>query len=312
MRLLLCIVILFSVLKVAGQENLVINGSFEIIESCDLDYGYLELAIPWFCLSNYIYGCNLFNDCSSFPNVLVPENYIGIQNPNTGNGYAGLITSSDGYSEALGCPLSGKLIADSVYHITMSVSLADESQWSTRDLGIGFMDSAYTFPDVQLSELPLALIEPEPIIEKDEWVQLDTLYTANGTESHIAIGYFRGYSGLDSITGLSGQYVGSYYYIDDVVVRKATQTDINNLRYNVLDFGLYPNPANEVLRLSSKARLSRVLIRDVHGTLVQEAKLDGTDNELQVSGLPAGVYLIEAYAENGKRGVQRFVKLSDR
>lgn len=66
---------------------------------------------------------------------------------------------------------------------------------------------------------------------------------------------------------------------------------------------VYPNPATDVLHFSNDVLLTTVTITDAAGRIV----LSGAGNDLNVSGLTAGVYYATAQAAGGKQAV-KFIK----
>ncbi len=317
--------ILVLVHNLALAQNIIRNGQFEDLEfgaGCPLN-GAIVAYAPW---TSSIQSPDAFNECVLNEEWSVPQNWFGFQNARSGSGYVGLVTMSPfGWfgREALASPLRYPLEPGQDYYVEFWVSASDSARSICHNIGVSFtigqgdVVSCAPFCDIYIENNPIQ----NPLGDKENWVKVSGIFTAQGDEDWIHISNFRADS-LSSYEIVAGAqdtapfYDNSYYYVDDVWL-----SHVDSMGYVGVDqpfespqrsfIKLWPNPTSEVLKLSSKARLSRVLIRDVHGTLVQEAKLYGTDNELQVSGLPAGVYLIEAYAENGKRGVQRFVKLRD-
>ncbi|MBR6775879.1 MAG: T9SS type A sorting domain-containing protein [Bacteroidales bacterium] len=73
-------------------------------------------------------------------------------------------------------------------------------------------------------------------------------------------------------------------------------------------FDVYPNPANDFVRLSSAAiRISVVEVYNVVGMLIDEIEVDANEVEINVSDYNPGVYFITVNTEKGNI-VKRFVK----
>ena len=70
---------------------------------------------------------------------------------------------------------------------------------------------------------------------------------------------------------------------------------------------LYPNPANDVLFISSDAKRSKVEVFNLLGQSVMSKNINSKQSELNISDLDAGMYLIKVYGENGVQ-TQRFLK----
>ncbi|MDP6908376.1 MAG: hypothetical protein QF371_02670, partial [Flavobacteriales bacterium] len=81
-----------------SAQNLIMNPSFEDYSSCPMGPSQLENADNWQHPFNNVIGdtcstSDLYNVCSPFGafGVGVPDNILGSQAANTGNGYAGII-----------------------------------------------------------------------------------------------------------------------------------------------------------------------------------------------------------------------------
>ena len=82
----------------ARSQNLVPNGSFEILDTCPISTGGIYHANPWFQPVFWngtnafgISSSDIFNKCTIDILAQVPLNGIGYQNAKLGNGYAGII-----------------------------------------------------------------------------------------------------------------------------------------------------------------------------------------------------------------------------
>ncbi|MCC3156723.1 T9SS type A sorting domain-containing protein [Hymenobacter sp. 15J16-1T3B] len=71
-----------------------------------------------------------------------------------------------------------------------------------------------------------------------------------------------------------------------------------------LPLQVYPNPAQAVVTVETPTA-TRVLLRDLLGRVVQPADAPQRQHQLNVAGLAAGVYLLEATDATGRRGVRR-------
>ncbi|MCB9187473.1 MAG: T9SS type A sorting domain-containing protein [Flavobacteriales bacterium] len=77
-------------------------------------------------------------------------------------------------------------------------------------------------------------------------------------------------------------------------------------------FSIYPNPATYNLRIESQTPLAQVKLTDLAGRPLVHHPLSaaGTQDDpitIDISGLPSGIYLLEAITQNGKRSVQKVV-----
>ncbi|GAK90864.1 hypothetical protein JCM19297_163 [Nonlabens ulvanivorans] len=69
---------------------------------------------------------------------------------------------------------------------------------------------------------------------------------------------------------------------------------------------LYPNPVQDVLLIDSNIELTKAVIYDLNGKILQESTIN--NNELPVAHFSKGIYFIELSNENGDKVVERFVK----
>ena len=70
---------------------------------------------------------------------------------------------------------------------------------------------------------------------------------------------------------------------------------------------MYPNPANDVLTLSTQNTVNTVEIFNVLGKKVITMQVEDTSAEINVSNLNAGIYLIR-YQINNSTSTKKFVK----
>ncbi len=202
--------------------NLVPNPSFEVYDSCPSGLAPPFTASIWTLPSTG--SSDYYNSCASGGSgVSTPSNSFGTQLPHTGAGYAGFILRpTNNYREYLEVPLLTPLVSGCQYQVSFYVSLADEARWAIDKFGaylsIGAVGPiplapAFTWLTPQVNH-PLGNF----IIDKIGWTLISGTYLATGGEDHLVIGNFYDNVGTTPVTGLSGFYPGSYYYIDDVSV----------------------------------------------------------------------------------------------
>ncbi|WP_027377847.1 T9SS type A sorting domain-containing protein [Kaistella palustris] len=69
---------------------------------------------------------------------------------------------------------------------------------------------------------------------------------------------------------------------------------------------VFPNPVQDKLKINSQISFFKYEILDSSGKIFEAKKL--SDNEINVSGLPGGVYFIKLYSAEGGNNYVRFVK----
>lgn len=82
----------------------------------------------------------------------------------------------------------------------------------------------------------------------------------------------------------------------------------NHKPYPGVGIGLFPNPAGDQLFLKTELPVNaRVLIYEMNGQLVQTNTLEYSQNEIDISQLPAGLYLVKVM-DNRNVYIDKFIK----
>lgn len=301
-------ILLFLLPMISVGQNLVVNGSFEEIDSCNFNYGGIEAAVGWstfYFQPDYPPTPDLYNECSVLVDFSVPENVLGFQEAASGVSYAGFIPIA--VTESIRGILSQPLIEDSLYHVSFNVSLADRFQKAMRDIGLVFLDSSFTIISDDYFTVEPDLVESNWITDKTGWYFIDTVYEAHGGETHFAIAYFPNENIYETLPGQDGDWNSTYYYVDDVSV--ISYSKWLGIQEPKITFSIYPNPASTNLTIESRAPLAQVWVRDVAGRrlITQTLKQVQGDTQIDVSSLPRGIYLVEVFTQNGQRSVQKVV-----
>lgn len=303
-------------LRVEAQ-NLVLNGGFELISSCDVNYGDIEMAEGW---SNFYHGNNptpdVFNVCSFQNEVSVPENTAGYQLPQSGMGYSGFLPVLT--VESILGTINDPLQKDSVYYVSFSLSLGDRFKEAMRNIGLVFLDNMNTIPSDSFYTIQPDLIETNWVTDKVGWHLIDTVYVADGNETHLAIGYFPNENIYETLPGQGGDRNGTYYYVDDVqVIPYSIWLGASELAVEKEALSVYPNPATNLVNLKVRHNSvgMTVSVFDVlgkemllHGDCLGSANLAMTGGcSFDVSAWPAGMYFLTLTNEEGNRYTERFV-----
>jgi len=159
----------------------------------------------------------------------VPNNAIGSQLANTGEGYAGFICfwpSINNYREYITAPLTAPLIAGEWYYVSFFISLAD-SGCGVENVGAHFSTSPIFQPQITTLMLDPQVENTTGMINDNQgWVFIGGCFQAAGGEAYITIGNFYN----DNETPLDPDCSSSnynYFYIDDVsVVQGAAPEEI--------------------------------------------------------------------------------------
>jgi hypothetical protein len=203
-------------------NNLVPNPSFESYTICPPGISPPFTATGWTLPTGGT--SDLYNSCAPISsNVNAPQNSFGLQNPRTGNGYAGFILrpSNPNYREYLEVPLTATLTAGHTYQVSFYLSLADQAKWAIDKIG-AFLSPTSVGPIATAPVLPYTPQIMNPIgnyiTNKTGWTLISGNYVATGVETHLVIGNFYNDALTIPLMGQGGFYPGSYYYIDDVSV----------------------------------------------------------------------------------------------
>lgn len=96
---------------------------------------------------------------------------------------------------------------------------------------------------------------------------------------------------------------------DQVVTASLTEPSLSVAQSKVLQFEMYPNPAPTQVRiqLPSGVTKAEAQVFDHSGRLVLKGHVTSVNNELSVSQLPAGMYIVKVLAD-GKLGAKKFIK----
>lgn len=227
-------VLSFYILCFKGQvlKNEINNFSFEQNYSCPSLPSQLYLAKYWYRI-DYLSTPDYFNICTTNTYVTIPNNYFGAQFPKSGNSMVGfgLYAKSSQSRENIAVELIDHLKKNKNYCITFYVSLAEKSRIALSNLGVYFQkDSIKTFPPI-LTNPPYPILFATPDLENSttnlindtiNWVKIQGIYLANGTEKHFGVGNFRTDLQTNTLvtktlTGVSTDDI-SYYYLDDISV----------------------------------------------------------------------------------------------
>jgi hypothetical protein len=218
--------------EIFSQPNLIFNPSFEeLIDTCQIT-GQPFITFEkygWFSFST----ADLFHSCipvGSFYSV--PNNIWGIQNPATGDNYAGIsiyeimLSSGDTYQEYITGQITQALKIGRKYCSSINVSLADTINISCHNMGIAFTNQIpVNFFGQQLFNIIPQISNnsfTNPLSNKINWLKIRGSFVSNGSENYITIGNFLSLSQSDTSILENPpipswqNVITSYYYIDDV------------------------------------------------------------------------------------------------
>lgn len=156
----------------------------------------------------------------------IKKNFVGFQNAEEGEAYAGIYCCLDqgiNYSEYLKTKLIKPLKAGQKYIIQFYVSLSESSEFAMDRFGVAFLKK--DSEQENMRSLPFgATVESEDGVfyeDKTGWRQVRMSFVAKGGERYMVIGNFHtnGSTHLKKVPFSKKKYPkgnGCYYYLDDV------------------------------------------------------------------------------------------------
>ncbi len=226
------------------SQNLVINGDFELYDSCPTSIGSVngfvqDVYNPQTSgTADYFNSCaEPLNNCLNPGSCSIPENFFGFQHPLSGNGMMGHFVSYtiENYHEYFVCKLSQTLKKDSLYEISCNVVRANHCKYATDNYMVAFTQNPVPMNNMTFQTLSLNgfnINHTGFIKDTLKWTKLRHYYKANGTENYLVFGSFLENEFVSTIL-IEGNVlfcpdqltmdIGSYYYVDAVSIEKQSE-----------------------------------------------------------------------------------------
>tara|TARA_Y100000385_G_scaffold93544_1_gene96640 strand:- start:3294 stop:4496 length:1203 start_codon:yes stop_codon:yes gene_type:complete len=217
-------------------ENLVPNGSFESIGKKPKRLGKIESATGW--VSPTGVRADLFVE-TKIPEIGVPDNAYGQEDPQEGDNYIGVTGFSYGNKvprSYVMTKLEAPMKKGMKYCVKMYVSLAEASKYASNNMGVMFSKKQFgtesKVPIIEDASIVHLNNDYETISARYDWTEICGTYTAKGGEKYITLGNFASNDETrfermkkDAKTKdiRVKQVISAYYYIDDVSVRLLDQ-----------------------------------------------------------------------------------------
>lgn len=214
-------------LSLFAQGNIVENYGFEDVEKKIKGAGSIELAEGWLSLGA---PADLFNRAAKDENYKVPINLYGDAEPNSGDGYAGIVSFSAKDAEPrtyLQTELRFPMQEGKAYCVKMHIMLSMLAKYAANNIGIYISEKPLTLEEIAEGTVQPQIIHTQNPIwnEQFEWTAICGNYISQGKERYITIGNFAKTADTQNEKvkrpkGTTGQQTRStaYYYIDDVSV----------------------------------------------------------------------------------------------
>lgn len=300
----LLLVLGLSATQVAGQVNLVPNGSFEEYTECPINDGIIgnvHKAIGWYSPTGGT--SDFFHECAYEIGWGIPtvEGYYAFAD----SGMARIIMFGlvgDQTREYISCELSDTLEAGELYQFTMHLKYANGN-----GRVIGSVSAHFSPDSIMDTTLNHELLDLLPTIQRDPdsimsdtsiWYKWQATFNAQGGERFVTIGNL-----LDDVDteweALSINQTSCAYYLDGISLIKYEPDAIQEF---TIEASFSPNPATDQLTITSNHPQLHVSILSIAGQVLQTEQLIGSGNhQLDLNGLSSGVYFVRMQTSDGGR-----------
>jgi hypothetical protein len=323
MKKLLLAISIFIMTSRAHSQNLVPNGDFEIYGTVPCGWS----ANPGEFASSTASWNSPTNATPDIHSTLVPQNCTnhhpnstasctnGSQMPHSGNIFAGFYTHfSILWREYLQVQLTQPMIPGTTYYVRLYVSIGEESQEATNNIGVGFSTTVTNSGNSGALGFAPQILFPDTITDTLIWVLLKDTITPTQPYEYIIIGNFFDDASTNVVSMNPGGCVpGAYYYCDDVCISSDsticyTTVGMNEVK-NPEDFVLSPNPFSDNLNITAgNNELSEIILYDIASRKLLQQKFTNSVS-LNTSRFARGIYLYEL---RNKKGVMKKGKVIHR
>jgi OmpA-OmpF porin, OOP family len=232
-----------------ADTNLVGNSSFESYKVLPDNVGDGKICIQDWTFACVRGGGDYYHTDAKNKNANTAANYFGQQEPHSGKAYAGFCTTWE-YREFLQIQLKQPLQKGKKYRFRMYISCGDKI-WlaKMKEIGVLFTKNAVIIPEGKpMFEPPqLLFYNANGFSEAENWIELSSEYTADGTEYFMTIGCFEWASEKSILTNgierrtnppITGTVKDSHYFIDDVSLSeiKSIASSADSVSHDSLSF----------------------------------------------------------------------------
>lgn len=311
MRLL---VLFFFICALCQAQNLVPNGSFEtgtcssfngnIHEDCDSWYASIQDP----ALEVYENPSpDWWHTCAIAEGLRPPSTTLGYQHPYEGEGMAGIITygPNDYYRELLAIEFTEPLEIGSPYLVNFMINKCAGifGIYSSNNFGVKFTTFPYYFSPEEAIDNTSHFKIDSVVTDTLNWLLVQFEFVPDSSYQYMHLGNF--YFNMETEV-ISGPMISSfaYYFIDDVSVSSTLSAE----SLSKPGFEIYPNPATSFVQIMTPNPDFRFgEIRDLTGKLLVSFDITGSNLNVDVSGLSAGIYLVRLEGTEGGVAVQKLM-----
>lgn len=90
--------------------------------------------------------------------------------------------------------------------------------------------------------------------------------------------------------------------IDDVQITAGVGVESHEVT-----FGVYPNPANNMININASENMQKIQILNMAGQCVYSSQVGGNNTQVNVSNMADGMYFVKIYTDNGNVSTQKIV-----
>jgi outer membrane protein OmpA-like peptidoglycan-associated protein len=220
--------------SVFAQTNLVPNHNFQSANKKTKEKGQINMAAPW--ISPTLSQADLYLKSSKNPEISIPANAYGSEEPMSGDNYAGFMA----YSYKAKLPrtylqvkFTEPLKEGEEYCVTFHVSLSDLSKFACNYLGAYLSNDAVSANNSDVLQFEPQVVSRRFTVYETQfyWTPICAKYKAKGGEEYLTIGNFTSEEKLkiNKVKRPQGfntpQTNDAYYYLDNVSVVLAKEVE---------------------------------------------------------------------------------------
>lgn len=309
----------FAAQRCEAQTNLVPNGSFEEHDTCLAVLGFYtdtDGPLGWFSASgspDYYQGC-LPNGSGNG----IPQSYYTYQYPQDGEYFAGLVTYQlpTGLREYIMAQLVQPLVIGQTYYVSFYASAAWNGSLANPSLyaassHVGALFTMQPRPWSIGDAWPIPgnvahVYHPWVIADTVNWVLVSGSFVADSAYQYVMLGNHFNNALTDTV--LFAQYVWlpkAYTLIDNVCVSTEPLGCPLALASPsvapVVQSRIYPNPAQEEVRLSGAGVHAEVWVADALGRMMWQGRNESDPLRIDVRDWPRGSYVLRLRMSEGSR-----------
>lgn len=211
------------------SENLVANPSFESIDKKVKRLGSIANATGWTSPTGV--RADLFVS-SNIPDLSVPKNVYGSEDPKDGANYAGIVAYSYGNKvprSYIMSKMDAPMKKGMTYCVKFNVSLGEASKYASNNVGVLFLKKP------KGTDAKLSIIDEPSLLHfnnsmkimnaRYNWTEVCGTFVSSGGEKYIMLGNFLSDDETKSERMKKSkdvkvkELIAAYYYIDDISVQ---------------------------------------------------------------------------------------------